>query len=307
MNVCRCGHSSLRGLIAGLALLALAGCETMNVVMATGASVAAGMGYISHGQAEALSKVGDSFRDITPEQEYYIGRAVGATLVSRYKPWRREAADQYLNVMGQALAQFSDLPQTFGGYRFLVLDSDEVNAFAAPGGLIFVTRGLLNCCPDEDSVAAVLAHEIGHIQNKHGLQSIQKSRLTSAFALLGTESVKSYGAAELSTLVGAFEGSIQDTVTTLVNNGYSRAFEAEADAAAVAILQRSGYRPAALVTMLGEMKKRLKPGAAGFGKTHPAPDDRISEIQVLLPVDRVVDGRMLKVRQQRLSKALKGT
>ena len=147
-------HRVFAALLGGLVLLVLGGCETMNAVMATSATLAADMGYISHGQAEAVRKVGDSFRDITPEQEYYIGRAVGATLVTRYKPWRRESAEQYLNVMGQALAQFSDLPQTFGGYRFMVLDSDEVNAFAAPGGLIFVTRGMLRCCPDEDSAAA---------------------------------------------------------------------------------------------------------------------------------------------------------
>jgi len=297
---------ALAGLLGAVVLLVLGGCETMNAVVATSASVAADMGYISHGQAEAVRKVGDSFQDITPEQEYYIGRAVGATLVTQYQPWRREAASQYLNVMGQALAQFSDLPQTFGGYRFLVLDSDEINAFAAPGGLIFVTRGMLRCCPDEESVAAVLAHEIGHVQGKHGLQAIQKNRLTSAFVLLGTESAKSYGAGDLATLVGAFEGSINDTVTTMVNNGYSRAFEEEADAAAVTILRRSGYRPAALVTMLGEMKKRLKPGSSGFGKTHPAPDDRVSEIQSLLPTDRVPSGKLLAVRQQRFAKALGG-
>lgn len=286
----------------------LCSCETMQPIMASSALVAADLGVISSGQAKALGKVGESFKDITPEQEYYLGRAVGATLVTTYKPWQKQAAEQYLNVLGQTLAQFSELPQTFGGYHFLILDSDEINAFAAPGGLIFVTRGMLRCCPDEDSVAAVLAHEIGHVQYKHGLQAIKKSHLTSAFALLGTESAKAYGASELATLTSAFEGSIRDTVTTMVNNGYSRAFEADADAAAVTILRRSGYNPAAMIVMLEEMKKRLKPGSSGFGLTHPSPDNRIDAIRSLLPAGDPppAKAKLLAARQQRQARALSG-
>lgn len=291
--------------LATLALLVLCGCESMNALVATGASLAADVGVISTGQADAMRKLGDSFKDITPEQEYYLGRAVGATLVTSYRPWQKSAAEQYLNLLGQTLAQFSDLPQTFGGYHFLILDSNEINAFAAPGGLIFVTRGMLRCCPDEESVAAVLAHEIGHVQQKHGLQSIKKSHMTAALTLLGTESTKTYGSSELASLTSAFEGSINDTVTTLVNNGYSRAFESEADAAAVTILRRSGYNPAALIVMLQEMKNRLRPGSSGFGRTHPAPDDRIEEIRTLLPSARPEpSASSVAARKKRLVKAL---
>jgi beta-barrel assembly-enhancing protease len=79
------------------------------------------------------------------------------------------------------------MPETFGGYHFLILDSDEINAFAAPGGLIFVTRGMLRCCDSEDAVAAVLAHEVGHVQHQHGIQTIRKPALTSAFTILAAE------------------------------------------------------------------------------------------------------------------------
>lgn len=302
--------SLLQGLVRGvlaLVLLTLCGCEVLDTLEVSGLSLGPGMRGISSGQLAAVRKIGESFRDITPEQEYYIGRSVGATLVTNYQPWRRDAAEDYLNLLGQALAQFSELPQTFGGYHFLVLDSEEINAFAAPGGLVFVTRGLLRCCPDEDSVAAVLAHEIGHVQHRHGLQAIKKNRLSSAFAVLGTESAKAYGSRELAALTTAFEGSVQDTVTTMTNIGYSRAFEREADVAAVTILRRSGYNPAALVTMLTEMKKRLAPGSSGFGRTHPAPDDRINELRPLLPAaDAPLQNKLPAARQQRLTRALKG-
>lgn len=293
--------------LTGAALLTLGGCEVLDTLEVSGVSLGPGRRGISAGQVKALRKLGESFKDITPEQEYYIGRSVGATLVTSYRPWRRDAAEDYLNVLGQTLAQFSALPQTFGGYHFLVLDSDEINAFAAPGGLIFVTRGLLRCCPDEDSVAAVLAHEIGHVQQRHGLQAIKKSRLSSAFAVLGTETAKAYGSRELAALTSAFEGSVQDAVTTLTNIGYSRAFEREADEAAITILRRGGYDPAALVTMLTEMKQRLKPGSSGFGKTHPAPDDRIEGLRSLLPDSgQAPRAKVPAVRQQRLAQALKG-
>lgn len=107
--------------------------------------------------------------EITPRQEYYIGRAVAATILKQYRPWNHPAANAYVNKVGQSLALVSDAPQTFGGYHFLVLDSPEINAFAAPGGLILVSRGLLACCGSEDELAAVLAHEISHVQLKHGL------------------------------------------------------------------------------------------------------------------------------------------
>lgn len=264
------------------AALLLGGCESLDVVTQIGTAVAVSQGAISESQGESIRKgsaaVGQAFTDITPEQEYYIGRAVGATVMERYRAFDDAAATRYLNTLGMALAQASDQPETFAGYHFLILDSDEINAFAAPGGLIFVTRGMLRCCRNEDEVAAVLAHEIGHIQLKHGLQAIKKSRITTALTVLGTESAKQLGGQELAELTAAFEGSIRDVTATLINSGYSRAFEYEADSAAVAILGRVGYDTGALVTMLETMQKRLKAGSPGFGKTHPAPSERIAEV-----------------------------
>jgi predicted Zn-dependent protease len=204
---------------------------------------------------------------------------VGAVLVNKYKPYPNGPGNDYLNLLGQTLAQASDRPETFGGYHFLILDSPEINAFAAPGGLIFVSRGMLRCCRSEDAVAAVLAHEIAHIQLRHGLQAIDKSRVTEAVTTLGAEGAKSYGGQKLADLTKVFEGSISDVTSTLVNNGYSRSFEREADAAAVTILTRVGYDPNGLVAMLTEMEKNLKPGGLDFAKTHPSPRSRIDDIE----------------------------
>ncbi|HEY7527763.1 MAG TPA: M48 family metalloprotease [Candidatus Deferrimicrobiaceae bacterium] len=275
--------AALAFLLAGLA--GGYGCATVEEATKLGASFAQSQGMVTQEQAKSIVKttsaVAKSFEDITPEQEYYIGRTVGAVIVNKYRVYPNTEANEYLNLLGQTLAQASDRPETFGGYHFLILDSGEINAFAAPGGLIFVSRGMLRNCKSEDAVAAVLAHEIGHVQLRHGLQSIDKSRLTQALTTLAAEGAKTFGKKELADLTRAFEGSITDITSTMINNGYSRAFEREADAAAVKILSRVGYDPNGLVAMLTEMEKHLKPGGLDFAKTHPSPKSRIEDIESL--------------------------
>jgi predicted Zn-dependent protease len=272
-------------LFAGVSVLSLlpTGCSTV-AQYSTAAGQAAGV--ISADQAQSINRTAvaaeKTFQDITPEQEYYIGRSVAATVLATYKPYDRSLPNQYLTVLGQTLAQYSDKPETFGGYHFLVMETEEINAFAAPGGLILVSRGLLNCCRSEDALAAVLAHEIGHVQKQHGLRAIKKGRLTSALTILAVEAGKNLGGENLAEVTKAFEGSITDISATLMNSGYARSLENDADAAAVQILTRAGYDPHALVDMLGEMKTRLAADTRGFGKTHPSPEVRIKHVSDLI-------------------------
>lgn len=249
---------------------------------------------------KGVEKVKGTFADFTPEQEYYIGRAVGASVLEHNRPYPNKAAADYINVLGMTLSQASDLPETFGGYHFMILDSDIINAYAAPGGLIFVSRGLLKCCRSEDAVAAVLAHEIGHVQHRHGLQAIKKSRITSSLTLLAAIGAAAVAGQQLSELTSHFGGSISD-ITNTINKGYSRSFEREADRAAVMILDRLGYDPGALIDMLKVMEKTMKPGGFGFAKNHPSPASRIADVQKILPPSRTSDQT---ARQARFKKAL---
>lgn len=272
----------LFGLTAS-SLLLFTACETLNQMTEMGTSIAVASGAIKEEDAQSINKsvsaVAKTFEDITPEQEYYIGRSVAATLLGQYKPYDDGVLTHYVNVLGQTLSRASGKPETFGGYHFLVLDTDEVNAFAAPGGLILVSRGLLKCCKTEDELASVLAHEVGHVQNEDGLRAISKSRLTSALTILATESAKGLGGEQLAEVTKAFEGSINDVTQTLVVNGYSRRQEYQADAAAVQIMESVGYDPNALIAMLSEMKKQIHGDSPGFAKTHPSPDDRIEAVR----------------------------
>jgi len=261
----------------------LAGCATVAKVAT---DTAQATGKIDQEQADSIHRgidaVDMTFRDITPEQEYYIGRAVTARLFTSYRVYDPVRTNAYLNELGQTLAMASDRPETFGGYHFQLIETDEINAFAAPGGLILVSTGMLDLCQTEDELAAVLAHEIGHVVGKHGLRSIKNSRLTSALTILATESARNFGGEDLKQLVEDFEGSIDDVATTLMVKGYSRGLEEEADRIAIAILQRVGYDPKALPGMLAEMQKRLRVGGPGFARTHPAPKDRIAAISPAL-------------------------
>jgi len=268
----------------GLALAwALSGCETLNQLSEGITSLAVASGDLTEEQAASINRstkaVTKTFEDITPEQEYYIGRTVAATVLLGYQALPTPKLNDYVNRVGQALAQFSLRPETFGGYRFLVLDSDEINAFAAPGGLILVTRGLLKCCDTEDELAAVLAHEIGHVEKQHGLRAIKTGRLGSALSTLAVESVKTLGGEQLAEVTKAFDESINDITGTLMNSGYSRRLEFEADGCAVDILRKAGYQPGALVSMLENMQANWVATRMDFAATHPPPGDRILQLK----------------------------
>ena len=262
-------------LALGAAGFFLAGCKTMETVS-----------QVLPSEAQSLIKVGTAvaktFEDFTPEQEYYIGRTIGATVLDKYPAYDEGPANAYLNLVGQTLAAASDRPDTFGGYRFQIQDSDEINAFAAPGGFIFVTKGLIRCCKDEDALAAVLAHEIGHVQAQHGLQAIKNSRVTDAITTIGIEGAKQFGSAELSSLTDIFSDSISDIANTMIVSGYSRTQEKEADLAAATLLKRVGYNPQGLINMLDRMEGLIKPDALDFAKTHPSPKDRIAALEPTL-------------------------
>jgi predicted Zn-dependent protease len=277
------GRFSLAGLTGSMVGSSLQGCLPSSL---SGMSSALGnvSGYAESVQksATAIQKASEEF---TPEQEYYIGRTVGAVVLSKYKAYNNKAATHYLNVVGQTLARASDLPETFSGYHLLILDSEEINAFATPSGLIFVTRGMLRCCRNEGELAAILAHEIGHVQYKHGMQAIEKGRVTEALTVIGLEATKTFAQSDIASLTRTFEGSIGDITNTMISNGYSRAFEAEADQAAVTILRRVGYDPGNLVKMLEQMDTRLKPGGIDFAKTHPSPKSRIQGLAKIVPAE----------------------
>ncbi len=278
--------------VGGMALLAIAAlvfaCQHVGPLIDAGTQIGEATGSIKPEEAESIRRgtgaVVSATEAFTPEQEHFIGRAVAATVLSQYPALDNPVLNTYLNTLGQALARFSERPETFGGYRFLALDSDEINAFAAPGGFILITRGMIRSATSEAMLAAILAHEIAHVQHGHGLRAVRGSRVTSAVTILAAESARHLGSEELAELTGVFEDTIGDIGATLISNGYSRAYEREADREAVAILTRAGYPPHGLIDALAAIQQgqRAQPEPAGWAKTHPPPADRIRDIERLL-------------------------
>jgi predicted Zn-dependent protease len=271
-------------IISLLSFLIFCGCAAVETATTVATDIAVQKGTITKEQAASIrtgtTAVSRSLEEFTPEQEYYIGRSVGAVVLTKYKALNDSKANSYVNLLGQTLTLASDTPELFAGYHFLVLDSNDINAFATPGGHIFITRGLIRCCRTEDELAAVLAHEIGHIQMRHGINAIQRARMAEALTVLAREGVKTYGDEELIKLSNSFGDVVSDITSTMINNGYSRAYEYQADAAAVTILRRAGYQPGALVNMLQLMGRQIKPGGSDFAKTHPSPQTRIAELGI---------------------------
>lgn len=251
--------------------------------------------------SKTVSAAQKASRDITDEEEYYVGRSVAARLLSKYPLYRNQALTEYVNYVGQAVALHSDKPNTFRGYHFAVLDTDEVNAFACPGGTIFITRGMVKMIQNEDELAAVLAHEIAHIGNRDGISSIKQSRWTEALTIIGTTAAKNYGSPEFASLVGIFEGSIDDVFKTLVVNGYGQAQEARADAAALTYLARSGYSPEALRIFLERLASAGKASGGGILTTHPATAERIESVAAAMPSERP-DRALVAKRTSRFQK-----
>lgn len=284
-----------------LTAMAMAGC-------ATGGMPTDAVGAVSKAweKREAITKTATALRkgfsDLTPEEEYFIGRAVAARILSDYKPVNDPAKTHYINLVGDNVAKNSKMPLTFKGYHFMLVSSDEVNAFAAPGGFVFVTTGLYAKLASEEQLAAVLAHEVAHVSLKHGLSSIKAANLTQAFTILGTEAAKEYSGAQLGELTKAFENSINDIINNLVVNGYSRSQEYDADSEALTTAYRAGYNPKGL----SEFLKTLSSGAksannAGFFKTHPPASDRLKEADKIIASGKLT-GEEDPARQGRFKK-----
>ncbi len=263
-----------------LLLPVLVGCATATQVATT---VGVGTGVITSEQKQAMdrtaTKTERAMRPITEREEYYIGRGVAARILSQYRLYNNPETIWYVNHIGRTLAVNSPRPYTYAGYHFAVLDTDEINAFACPGGIIFITRGMLKLVHNEDELAAVLAHEIGHVVQKHGLKAISKARWTEVVTTLGTEAARAYSGAQLDSLIKLFEGTVDDVFQTLVVRGYGRADEYEADKSAITCLQASGYNPAEFHHLLAGLEAAQRGKSGGIFSTHPNITDRVEKVE----------------------------
>jgi predicted Zn-dependent protease len=250
------------------------------------------------------SKAATASRPINDSEEYYVGRAVAARVLARYKVDQNPKLTKYVNEVGDTVARKSTRPNPYRGYHFAVLDTPEINAFACPGGIIFVTKGLIQTCQNEDQLAAVLAHEVGHVAHKDGINSISKARWSQVWTAMGVEAARQYGG-PAGGLVSLFEGSIDDVFKTIVVDGYSRKAEEAADAAAVKTLGRAGYDPHAMVAILTIMEAKGKGKTSGIFETHPPTAERLALVKAEVGQSPPAKGE--KIRTERFKREVSST
>ncbi len=200
------------------------------------------------------------------EKEVRMGRELAAEVERQAKFVDDPMITEYVNRVGQNIVLHSDAKVPF---TIKVIDSDEVNAFALPGGFFFVNKGLLLAADNEAELAGVMAHEIGHVAARHAMKNQTKANLLEYLAIGG------------SIFLGGIPGMIYQNTAGLGLLGafmkFSRSAEEEADRLGVQYMYAAGYDPTAMATMFEklEAKNKKKPGliARAFS-THPAPPER---------------------------------
>lgn len=299
-----------------LALLAAAA-----VASSLGATVACKVQLTPEGMAKIVSGVIEATKDLTPENEYYVGRSVATTILARhdykyldesaFRKGELRGITAYVNNVGAAVAfaalevhHEDDRAAPIGGWHFVVLENQTINAFAAPGGYVFVTREALKNAANEDELAAILAHEVAHVRRGHALGSIKKSRWAGVAKDALNTSVQ-LDAAALGNLTQAFEGAMEDMTDALIVKGYSRDTEFEADRVGLEIMVRAGYDPRAFVAYLRKLEAHQDTGSGGFYATHPKAGERIAKLDARIAKLEAV-AELSAARTKRFKKAMRG-
>lgn len=263
-NKCR------RLIVVGLMLLSLGslpGCQEMQQVAEETARATGGEKW-----AKAVRGGSNVIAEMLPigyEEEQSIGQAIALQVVARYGGlYDKLELTRYVNLVGRGVALTCDRADI--EYRFAVLNHDSINAFAAPAGYIFVTRGLLKTVKNEAELASVLGHEIGHVSHKHILEVIQRSKQI--------DGVTEAGLAYANKNPEAFKNVIDGAVKKLLDEGLDQDKELESDRLGVVFASRVGYDPTAYVTFL-ERLRSIKGDDQAFFKTHPNFSNRLSVVQ----------------------------
>jgi predicted Zn-dependent protease len=197
-------------------------------------------------------------------EERQMGSDISTRLREKYGVVQDRAVHRYVTLVGSVLARESSRPNL--GWTFIVLDTDGVNAFAAPGGFVHITRGALALMQNEAELADVLGHEIGHVTAKHTLNAIQKSK--------GIEAVGQLSRQE-------FVSEITERAyAAVLENSFDRGDEMDADKTGITLASRAGYAPTGLgafLTRLSERNKGLQERSGMFA-SHPETRARLDAL-----------------------------
>jgi predicted Zn-dependent protease len=260
------------------------------IAASAGASVgspaeAGQLGQITKGVS--IAKKANDVRELsmTDAEEQELGKLVSEKIRTRYGVVQDAAAHKYVSLVGLAMAQGSTRPAL--PWTFIILDTDGVNAFAAPGGYVHITRGALALMKNEAELAGVLGHEIIHITAKHTIRAMQKSKAVQM------------GAAEtLSGSSSLMQLAVNATYDNIVEKGFGRAEENESDELGVALANKTGYAPNGLVGFLTTLKDRNKDSKEkrGLFASHPEMQERLDRVNKQITSQKLMATATLQPR-----------
>ncbi len=222
------------------------------------------------------------FSGIDEKEEIRIGREAARQVERENRLIRNRRVADYIQDLGQRLALQSGRPDL--RYRFKVIDSREANAFALPGGFIYLNRGIIQLAENESELAGVLAHELAHVSESHGVEQVEKAQKIG------------FGLGMLDLFLGRTR-STKESLTALgaglfaqgVFSKYSRDAEREADRIGVETLRQTGMNPSGMVSLFHRMEtlRKTQPGLVeNFFSSHPSLAERQENVaELLVPAD----------------------
>ena len=237
------------------------------------------IGGIMRGANKAIdtkNKIDDM--KFSEKEERQIGEQVSGMLRSKYGVYQDKEVTKYVTLVGTTLALVSEKPSL--EWNFIVLDTDGVNAFAVPGGIVHVTRGLLGLLKSESELAGVLGHEITHVTKRHSIAFLQQSKgISMASDAAGGGGTRDYFIAKMSEKLGHF----------FLDNDFKRQDEDESDDVGIRLASKLGYAPAGLAEALKKIQARNSDRAEknGLFASHPSIKDRISNAEKLIAKEKL--------------------
>lgn len=253
-------------------------------VLVIASAIAAPAGAQFGNLGKVLNKAAEVRQDLTfsDEEEQQLGSEISAKIREKYGVVQDRAVHKYVTLVGSVLAAESARPNL--KWTFIVLDTDGVNAFAAPGGFVHITKGALALIQNEAELADVLGHEIGHVTQKHTLKAIQKSKAVSLGAKATRKEVLSQAA--------------DQGYSILLENNFDRGDEMDADRVGVALANGAGYAPnglSAFLTRLADRNKGLKE-RSGIFASHPETKARIDGLAKVIATGKLASAATVSAR-----------
>ena len=225
-------------------------------------------------KAKSIGKMAKGAAGIGPEEEKVIGESVAIEIVGKYGGLVKTPSILHrINLVGRAVARYSTRPEL--NWRFAVLDSDSVNAFSAPDGYVFITRGLYKLASNDDILAGILGHEITHITERHALKIVARGDFLSGATSLAAQT--NSNVRQVDAQLQQFDAGVGKIAQTLFENGFDPATEYAADQGGRSLAAVTGYAPGGLRVMLVQLQQRSGDPHQVFS-THPPLKDRIHHL-----------------------------